>query len=376
MPIDVSIACTGDWQIRNRPKRIPDGSQRRGQERKTNGQTIDWPRMSDGMNSRTTGLTMLRRCLLRTTFKFSAIGTIPIRSLFSCPTASRLESELAEKDSAISSSTTRTFGKLPSRMKLRLRSKSLATLPTCRLVLTFQVPPTDAPIVCVIDSGIQESHLYLEPAIRDAESRCFLDGASPTDVTDYVKPSGHGTRVAGVVLYGENVPKSGVVELDCWIQNARVLDAHCKMPLTMLPAAMIRDVISHFNRGNTPTRIFNHSINSTVASRTRHMSSWAAEIDQLCHDRDILVLQSVGNIRHSNPVPNPGVAEQLAAGKTYPDYLSEPASRIANPAQSLQALTSDRLPTIPSAPADGRVLPGKTANPPHSVVVVMESGTP
>src|SRR5690606_10590290 len=48
---------------------------------------------------------------------------------------------------------------------------------------------------------------------------------------------------------------------------------------------------------------------------------------------------SAGNVLTSNSAPFSGVAEQLAAGKDYPDYLDEAACRVANPAQSLQALT-------------------------------------
>ena len=69
------------------------------------------------------------------------------------------------------------------------------------------------------------------------------------------------------------------------------------------------------------------------------MSAWAAEIDLLSNDYDVLVIQSAGNIRFSEPSPLTGVSEHLAAGRNYPAYLNEGSSRVANPAQSLQALT-------------------------------------
>jgi len=50
-------------------------------------------------------------------------------------------------------------------------------------------------------------------------------------------------------------------------------------------------------------------------------------------------VQSAGNLQTNGPAPYIGIKEQLDAGKPYPTYLSEPSSRIANPAQSLQALT-------------------------------------
>ncbi len=91
---------------------------------------------------------------------------------------------------------------------------------------TPQPPEDDAPAVCVIDSGIQEEHLLLEPGIDKPTSRCFLPPpTTATDVADYVAPGGHGTRVAGAVLYGELIRRDGPYQLPCWIQNARILDA-------------------------------------------------------------------------------------------------------------------------------------------------------
>ncbi len=54
---------------------------------------------------------------------------------------------------------------------------------------------------------------------------------------------------------------------------------------------------------------------------------------------DILLIQSAGNLYPSCEVPWIGVQEHLRAGRAYPRYLCEPSCRVANPAQSLQALT-------------------------------------
>jgi hypothetical protein len=205
--------------------------------------------------------------------------------------------------------------------------------------IDIQQPPENAPAVCVIDSGIQEEHAWIEPGVDKESSHCFLPDESDTDVADYVSPSGHGTRVAGAVLHGEDVPTAGVIQLETWVQNARVLDKDCSMPPEMFPPAVMRDVVKRYHEGKRKTRIFNHSINADAPCRTRHMSAWAAEIDQLCHDNDVLVIQSAGNLKFSRPAPRPGVAEHLGAGKKYPAYLAENACRIASPGHSLQALT-------------------------------------
>jgi len=205
--------------------------------------------------------------------------------------------------------------------------------------LTLNSPAADAPRVCVIDSGIQEEHVLLDPAIEKDRSYCFLPGVSHSDVADYVTNGGHGTRVAGAVLYGNSIPTSGSQDLEFWIQNARVLDGHCRMPVALLPPALIRQVVTHFRTGPLQTRIFNHSINADAPCRQKHMSAWAAEIDRLSNEHDILVIQSVGNLQITNPVPKPGVTELLHGGKDYPGYFTEACCRLANPAQSFQALT-------------------------------------
>ncbi|HUY31869.1 MAG TPA: S8 family peptidase [Pirellulales bacterium] len=212
-------------------------------------------------------------------------------------------------------------------------------LKTLQAAVQIQPPPQGAPTVCVIDSGIQEEHILLEPGIDKPTSHCFLPGKQPTDIADYVTGGGHGTRVAGAVLHGEVVAKNGVLQMDAWVQNARVLNDQCEMATEMMPPAVIRQVVKQYHEGVRKTRIFNHSINSRAACRTRHMSAWAAEIDLLSNDYDVLVIQSAGNIRFSEPPPLTGVSEHLAAGRTYPAYLNEASSRVANPAQSLQALT-------------------------------------
>jgi hypothetical protein len=202
------------------------------------------------------------------------------------------------------------------------------------------VPPdVDAPTVCVIDSGIQEEHIFIQPAIDQPTSYCFLPGKPATDVGDFVEPGGHGTRVSGAVLYGETVPPNGTPKLPFWVQNARVLDEQNRMPEEVFPPEVLRKAVDRFHGSPRQTRIFNHSINATGYCRTRYMSAWAAEIDILSATYDILIVQSAGNLPTTGPVPYIGVKDHLDAGRPYPRYLYEDSARVANPAQSLQALT-------------------------------------
>jgi hypothetical protein len=216
--------------------------------------------------------------------------------------------------------------------------EGLAGPPNLEVVAPI-APDGDAPAVCVIDSGIQEGHALLSPAIDETTSHCFVLGKESTDVGDFVPPGGHGTRVAGAILYGEVIPREGTPQLAFWIQNARVLDEHNRMPVEMFPPEVIRKAVEQFHRGPRGTRIFNHSINGNVYCRMRYMSAWAAEIDSLSEAYDILIIQSAGNLPLTGIHPALGVKDHLDAGRDYPSYLYEPSARIANPGQSLQALT-------------------------------------
>jgi len=208
-----------------------------------------------------------------------------------------------------------------------------------REAVSLQPPSSNAPAVCIIDSGIQEEHYLLEPAIDKTSSRCFLPGRPATDVADQVRPAGHGTRVSGAVLYGEAIPRDGTVDLNFWLQNARILDEHGNIPTTLFPPAALRDIVDRYHRGPRKTRIFNHSVGARYPCRQRHMSAWAAEIDNLSCENDILFITSAGNISESARLPFTGIKEHLAAGRSYPDYLNEGSCRISNPGQCLQALT-------------------------------------
>jgi len=204
----------------------------------------------------------------------------------------------------------------------------------------FQLEPPDpnAPKVCVIDSGIHERHPLLKAAIDSDNSKSWVPGNKKAD--DDVRKGGHGTRVAGAVLYPRNIPRSGKQPAICWIQNARVLDDNCKLPENLFPPNMLGEIVELYN-SQTGTRIFNHSITGSVPCRTRSMSAWAATIDQLTWQKDILLIVAAGNLPSYGRIgpTRLSIAEHLAANRPYPDYLLEAACRIANPAQSFQALT-------------------------------------
>lgn len=202
-------------------------------------------------------------------------------------------------------------------------------------------PDANAPSVCVVDSGIQEGHFWLAPAVDNGTSRCFLPDTQSDDVADYVLPRGHGTRVAGAVLYPNDIPTEGEIHPHTWIQNARVLNGGNRLPAELPPERYLQQVVEHFHAPPRHTKIFNHSINAKGPCPRRRMTAWAAKIDELSHKHDVLFIQSAGNQDRFGPgdQANPGLATHLTAGRTPPSHLLEDSMRVANPAQSLHALT-------------------------------------
>lgn len=198
----------------------------------------------------------------------------------------------------------------------------------------IQIEPPDpsAPIVCIIDSGIQEEHKYLAPAIIGGESASLLP--NNRSVNDEVAGGGHGTRVTGAVLYPWTVPTGGMYQLPCWIRNMRILDANNCLPEDVFPPkAMAVAVGKYYIEASVPTKVFNHSVGSPKPCEMKHMTSWAAEIDSLSYDNDILFIQAAGNV--SVDV----ISAYWQAGYPYPEYLNRELCRISDPAQSLQAIT-------------------------------------
>ncbi len=192
-------------------------------------------------------------------------------------------------------------------------------------------PGADAPRVCIIDSGIQQAHPLLAPAVDTASSYSYV--GRPTDTADYVAQGGHGTKVAGLVLYHDDIPYQGQKRLGSWIQNVRVLDGSNHVPTNVSMGQTILRIVQQHGNPTGRTHIFNHSINSiSVSQGQHHMSVWAATMDGLSWNHDALFVVSVGNVLRDtliNTIQSPG----------YPDLLFSPAQGIANPAESLQAIT-------------------------------------
>lgn len=199
--------------------------------------------------------------------------------------------------------------------------------------LEIDAPFSGSPIICVIDSGIQENHRYIEQAILPGDSICLIPGQ--TNTSDEIACGGHGTRVAGAALYPIGIPSNGKHQLPCFIRNIKVLDRNSAMPDDISREGVVDAVVKRFAVDATAkTKIFNHSIGERKPFyELKHMSPWAAKIDEVSYVHDVLFIQAAGNMQTDV------IKAHIQAGYRYPDYLGRPLSQISNPAQSFQALT-------------------------------------
>ncbi|MEZ6136164.1 MAG: S8 family peptidase [Pirellulaceae bacterium] len=196
-------------------------------------------------------------------------------------------------------------------------------------------PPEDAPVVCVIDSGVSPGNPFVQPVTKEDLSKSFLKTA-PDDPFDEV---GHGSGVASLVAYyaltledgADNTPK-------CWIANARILGPDNQIEDERLFGKALEEIVEHF--APLGVRIFNLSVADLAkkwnqdTKRTQPRSSWTARvIDQLSQKHDVVFVVATGNLLLTD------IQEAFKSGGTYPHYLLTDESRILDPGQAALALS-------------------------------------
>lgn len=202
------------------------------------------------------------------------------------------------------------------------------------LEIEITSPLPDDPRVCIIDSGIDEAHRLLAPAIDNTLSISYVPGDA--DRFDKVDGGGHGTRVAGASLFPNGFGELNNIQAPFWIQNARILDKQNMLDIKLDEANLMRIIVERFSN----TRIFNLSVSSRKPASYIHMPIWAAAIDKLIWEKDILFCIAAGNIETETRIENqPGVSDFHKKGLFYPEYILDKRGMITNPAVSCFSIT-------------------------------------
>jgi hypothetical protein len=183
----------------------------------------------------------------------------------------------------------------------------------------------DAPLICLLDTGVNHSHPLLASVMTDADVQTLKP---PWGVNDNYR-NGHGTQMAGLAIYGDLSPilaGNDPVELTHGLQSLKLIhepDPH----RPELYGVVTIEGISRLEVDASRQRLYCLSITADARDRGRP-TSWSAAIDNLAcgaiNDTRRLILVAAGNT--------------LFGDRTYYPAYNETAS-IEDPAQAWNALT-------------------------------------
>jgi hypothetical protein len=187
-------------------------------------------------------------------------------------------------------------------------------------------PDVHSPVVCILDTGIQRRHPLLTPFLEEAK----ILTCNPTWGTH--DHHGHGTAIAGMVLYGDlelALMRTNRLPVPCNLESVKILPPNGQNAPELYgmitEEAVNRATIADPDRN----RIVCMAVTATDSRDRGQPSSWSASIDRICcgetiGDRKHLVILSAGNVASERHIDYP--AGNLTDG-------------IHDPGQSWNALT-------------------------------------
>jgi hypothetical protein len=211
------------------------------------------------------------------------------------------------------------------------------------------MPSDDDPMVCVVDSGVVAGHPFLINWV--IEERDFDTGEdTPVDL------NGHGTAVAGLVVYGR---VADCLESQTWQPQVRICSAKVMLndamgnpsfPDDRRVEAITEEAIRYF-AVERQCKIFNLSVGipAEVYGDGRQFG-WAEKLDELARELDVVIVVSSGNCTNP-PIPEGALTREQFQEAVRDVLLNDPSQRLCNPATAALALT---VGAIASSEALGR----------------------
>jgi Subtilase family len=167
-------------------------------------------------------------------------------------------------------------------------------------VLNRLTPPDASNVaVCLLDSGVRRAHPLIAPALAAVDCHTVNSAWGADDSAAW---HGHGTRMAGVALYGDLVPVlagAGPIAPSYRLESVRILPpAAGPANDPELYGAITGEAIARAEvQAPERRRAVAMAVTSTSPARGRP-SSWSAAVDQLCFEdaSQRLIILSAGNI--------------------------------------------------------------------------------
>ena len=205
------------------------------------------------------------------------------------------------------------------------------------------LPPvaSNGPLACVVDSGVTAGHPLLRDLVIEEEDFDSGEGTA-TDL------NGHGTQVAGLVVYGdiarrmqgnEWLPQVNLCSAKVLRNDPNALDPtspDATFPVKERVENQLKRAIEYFHR-EYRCRVFNLSIGHVDRPYTGgRQLPWAEVLDELARRLDIVIVVSAGN------VPDPEIPQAVHSAqfkKQVAKSLKEPRHRLIDPATSALSVT-------------------------------------
>lgn len=185
--------------------------------------------------------------------------------------------------------------------------------------------PPGAPVVALLDTGVNRAHPLLAPIIAETD----VDGFKPHWGGHDSHRHGHGTQMAGLAIYGDLtavLSSEGPVQLTHGVQSLKLYHAPDQHQPELYGTVTV-EAVSRLEVDAAHRKVFCMAISAESRERGRP-TSWSAAIDNLAcgaiNNTRRLIILSAGNTPPE-------------ARKDYPAYNE--AASIEDPGQSWNALT-------------------------------------
>ena len=190
-------------------------------------------------------------------------------------------------------------------------------------------PPLDAPAVCLLDTGVNHGHPMLSAACAPTDLHTY----NPAWGVNDTHPSGHGTPMAGLALFGDLTPVltgNAPIELSHRLESVKMWHPSVANEPELYGDITRECMARAESAAPQRKRVFSMQVTSKVSRAKGRPSSWSAAADQLCAGvgeqagSQRLVMVSAGNAK-------------LQLASEYP--ASNETDQVNDPGQSWNVVT-------------------------------------
>jgi Subtilase family len=175
-------------------------------------------------------------------------------------------------------------------------------------------PGPDCPAVCLLDTGLTHEHPLLQPACAATD----LHSYDPAWGVNDTHPTGHGTPMGGLALFGDLTPVmagSMPVVLAHRLESVKMLHPSITNEPELYGDITRESIARAELAAPHRKRVFSMQVTSRNTRARGRPSSWSAAVDQLCSgagepaDSQRLVLVSSGNVQLDRALDYPSKNE-------------------------------------------------------------------